>query len=122
MKIQSYKDLEVWQIAVELVDMIFAQTENFPQREIYGLAREIRRSAISVPSNIAEGSGRAGTKELIQFLYIARGSLCELDTQYYIASRRGFIQDKAMQQAVTDKISSISKMLSRLVQSLQRKN
>ena len=73
--IKSFKNLEVWQCAMDLVDIIYDLTSTFPDSEKFGLTSQIRRSAVSVPSNIAEGSGRNNTKELLQFLFIARGSL-----------------------------------------------
>ena len=86
-KIRNHKDLEVWKKSMDLVSNIYKITESFPNKEIYGLTNQIRRSAVSVPSNIAEGAARSSKKEFIQFLYIALGSLAELETQMIIASR-----------------------------------
>jgi four helix bundle protein len=85
--IQSYKDLIVWQKAMEMVTAIYELTENFPKEEMYGLTSQIRRSAISVASNIAEGRARGSSGEFLQFLKIAYGSGAELETQIEIAKR-----------------------------------
>ena len=85
--IQSYKDLIVWQKAMEMVTVVYELTERFPKEEIYGLTSQIRRSALSIPSNIAEGRARGSTREFLQFLRIAYGSGAELETQIEIAKR-----------------------------------
>lgn len=120
MNVQSYRDLEVWQFAIALADNIYDLTTTFPKEEIYGLAQQMRRCAVSVASNIAEGSARSGTRELIQFLSIAHGSLAELETQLIIAHRRKFIAQEAYDKTL-QMCTSIGKMLIRLQQSLQRK-
>ena len=80
-KITSHKDLKVWQESMTLVTKIYKVSENFPKHEVYGLSTQIRRAAVSIPSNIAEGAGRKGENEFRRFLYIALGSLSELETQ-----------------------------------------
>jgi four helix bundle protein len=92
-EIRNHKDLEVWKKSVDLVSNTYKITESFPDKEIYGLTNQIRRSAVSVPSNIAEGAARSSKKEFIQFLYIALGSLAELETQMIIASRLGYLNN-----------------------------
>ena len=92
-KIRSHKDLQVWQEAMVLVTEIYRLSENFPESEKFGLTSQIRRSAISIPSNIAEGFARKRNKELIQFLYISIGSLSELETQYEIAKNLNYIKE-----------------------------
>ncbi len=82
--INSYKNLKVWQRAMELVVEIYKLTENFPQSEIYGLVSQMRRAAVAMPSNTAEGQRRSHTKEFLQFLYVAYGSGAELETQIEI--------------------------------------
>jgi len=77
---KTHKDLEVWKISIEMVTNIYKITRIFPKEEIYGLTNQMRRAAVSVPSNIAEGSGRNSNKEFVQFLYYAVGSLSELET------------------------------------------
>jgi four helix bundle protein len=92
-KIKSYRDLQVWQRAVELAVHIYRITETFPKTEIYALTNQMRRAAVSIASNIAEGYGRT-EPELARFLTIARGSLAELETQAEIARRIGYLSDK----------------------------
>jgi len=79
-KIKSHKDLKVWQESMSLVTQIYKISEDFPKHEVYGLSSQIRRAAISIPSNIAEGAGRKGENEFTRFLYIALGSLSEVET------------------------------------------
>jgi len=85
MKTRSFKDLIVWQKSYSLVKEIYKLTSSFPKDEIYGLSQQMRRCAVSIPSNIAEGYGRQYSKEYKQFLSMAYGSLCELETQYLLA-------------------------------------
>ena len=85
----NYQDLLVWQKAMDMVLKVYEVTKSFPRDEVYGLVSQMRRAAISVPSNIAEGKGRRSRKELAQFLFHARGSLLELETQNQIAERAG---------------------------------
>jgi four helix bundle protein len=87
----NHRKLTVWQEAVKLVEMVYRATRGFPKDETFGLTRQLRRSAVSVPSNIAEGAGRNSTKELVQFLGVASGSLAELDTQLEVARRLGYL-------------------------------
>jgi four helix bundle protein len=82
---QSFRDLPVWQKSMQLTVTVYRITQDFPREEMYGLTSQLRRSAISVPSNIAEGQGRLNSTEFRQFLGIARGSLCELQTQLELA-------------------------------------
>ncbi|WP_277110323.1 four helix bundle protein [Chryseobacterium taklimakanense] len=117
-KIRSHKDLQVWQEAMVLVTEIYRLSENFPESEKFGLTSQIRRSAISIPSNIAEGFARKGNKELIQFLYISIGSLSELETQYEIAKNLNYIKEA---KEITDKIIFIRIMLSNLIKSIKNK-
>ena len=86
----NHKDLDIWKESIELTKKIYLITKNFPKEEIYGLTSQIRRSCISIPSNIAEGSARNHDKEFIQFLYISLGSLAELDTQLIISKEIGY--------------------------------
>ena len=81
----NHKDLDVWKKSMDLVEAVYALTKSFPDDERFGLTNQIQRAAVSVPSNIAEGSARKSDKELIQFIYIALGSLSEIETQYLIA-------------------------------------
>jgi four helix bundle protein len=90
-EIRSHQDLEVWKNSVALVTVVYEMTEAFPARERFGLSNQMRRAAVSIPSNIAEGAGRFSPKEFVQFLYIASGSLAELETHLVIAHRLGYI-------------------------------
>jgi len=116
---KSHKDLEVWKKSIDLVEAVYKLTKSFPKSEQFSLSVQMQRSAISVPSNIAEGSGRMSRGDYIRFLYIARGSLLELDTQIEIANRLGYISNER-----SERICSLServlKMLDGLIFSLKR--
>lgn len=96
MAVNSYRDLLVWQQAMELVTSIYQLTNNWPKEEIYGLTSQVRRAAVSVPANIAEGFGRENRGSYQQFLRIAQGSLKEVETHLLIAERLGYIQKEAI--------------------------
>ena len=87
----NHKDLEVWKKSMDLVESVYQMTNSFPDSEKFGLTNQIRRAVVSIPSNIAEGSGRKSDKELIQFIHIAIGSLAEVETQYLISIRLKYI-------------------------------
>lgn len=89
-EIKTHKDLEIWQLGIEFVTHIYKITTNFPKEELYGLTSQMRISAISIPSNIAEGAARNSNKEFLQFLYISLGSLSELETQLIISKNLKF--------------------------------
>jgi four helix bundle protein len=89
--VQSYRDLIAWQKAMDLVTRVYTCTESFPKTEVYGLTSQLRRAAVSIPSNIAEGHARLSSGEFRQFLGHALGSLCELETQVLISERLGYI-------------------------------
>lgn len=109
-----HKDLEVWQKGILLVTDIYQLTNNFPKEELYGLTNQIRRAAVSIPSNIAEGSARQSNKEFIQFLHIALGSLMELETQLIISKNIFFISEEMMAEKQL-KIEELGKMLNGLI-------
>jgi four helix bundle protein len=115
-KIKSHKDLKVWQESMDLVIQIYKLAENFPKHEVYGLSSQIRRAAVSIPSNIAEGAGRKGENEFTRFLYIALGSLSELETQLEISHRLGYIKDI---EVINNSIYFIRNMLANLIKSLK---
>ncbi len=92
-KTNTHKDLEIWHLAIDLVVMVYEITKGFPNAEQFGLTSQLRRSSISVPSNIAEGAARKGNKEFLHFLYIALGSLSEIETQCIICQRLGYIEE-----------------------------
>lgn len=90
---KTHKDLQIWQQGIDLVEVIYQKTGTFPSSEQFGLTSQMRRAAVSIPSNIAEGAARQGEKEYVQFLYIALGSLAELETQAIIAKRLGYFEE-----------------------------
>ena len=115
--VQSFRDLIVWQRSIQLTVAIYRLTQKFPREEVYGLTSQIRRSAISVPSNIAEGQGRLSTGEFRQFLGIARGSNSELQTQLEIARVLGIGDSKLIDEA--ESLShEVGKMIFALLESL----
>jgi four helix bundle protein len=89
--VKSYRDLDVWRLGLDLAEAVYQCTSSFPKHELFGLTAQMRRAAVSIPSNIAEGRARSSTKELLQFLAIARGSLAELETQFELALRLGYV-------------------------------
>ena len=111
----SYKDLIVWQKAMDLVVSIYQLTEHFPKTEIYGLTSQMRRAAVSIPSNIAEGRRRGSRKDYRQFIIIAYASGAELETQIEIAKRLAY-RDVQKTEAI---LEEVMKMLNRLSSSLQ---
>lgn len=98
---------------MRLVQEIYALTSTFPKEELFGLISQMRRAAVSVPSNIAEGSARNGTKELIHFLSIASGSLSELDTQLELTKRLGYSNDIIKTQATLDEVTALTLALAK---------
>lgn len=105
----NFKELKVWQNAMSLTKAIYLITDQFPDKERFGLTSQIRRSAVSIPSNIAEGSGRNHNKEFIQFLGIANGSTFELITQLILAKRLKLIEEPII-QPIIDKLIEVSNM------------
>ena len=114
---KSYRDLEVWQKAMDLVVECYRITNKFPRSELYGLTSQLRRAAVSVPSNIAEGRERQHTKEFVQHLAIAYGSLAELETHLQIAQRLNYLDSSQVRQ-VLEKTSEVGRMLNGLRRSL----
>ncbi|MAD97927.1 MAG: four helix bundle protein [Flavobacteriaceae bacterium] len=102
----EYTKLEVWTNSRKLVKEIYEITKEFPKEEMYGIVPQMRRSAISIPSNIAEGSGRRSYKEKCQYLYIAKGSLFELETQLYLSKDLGFVNDLPFNKIMKTILSS----------------
>ena len=115
--IQSHKDLKVWQESMTLVTEIYKISEDFPKHEIYGLTSQIRRAAVSIASNIAEGAGRKGNKEFSRFLYIALGSLSEVETQLEISQRLNYISHI---EDENKRIYFIRNMLANLIKSINK--
>lgn len=116
---KSYRDLLVWQKAMSLVTEVYKATRSFPKEEVYALTSQIRRAAISIPSNIAEGQGRQSRKEFLQFLAVARGSLLELETQVLIAQDLGYLTPIQTKQ-FSDTTTELGKMLNGLMNALNR--
>ncbi len=120
MNLRSYRDLEVWQKAMDLVVECYQVTKLFPQSELYGLTSQLQRAAVSVPANIAEGSGRQHTLELIQHLSIAYGSLAELETHIQIAGRLDYLNTKQTKRLL-ERTGEVGRMLNGLMRSLRNK-
>ena len=106
----DYTELDVWKYSREMVKLVYKITKSFPNEELYGLTNQIRRSAVSVPSNIAEGVGRQSNKETIHFLYIAKGSLQEVETQLYLSFDLEFISKESL-SSILEKVISNNKLL-----------
>ncbi|TRZ75001.1 MAG: four helix bundle protein [Deltaproteobacteria bacterium] len=119
--LRSYKDLKVWQKSYNLCLDIYKLTKGFPREERYNLTSQIRRSAVSVPSNIAEGYGRKTTPEYIRSLYIAYGSHCELETQISLAGDLSYINSEQSKKMQED-IGEVERMLKALIKSLENKH
>ena len=119
--LKNYKDLKVWEKAYRLCLELYKLTKEFPAEERYTLTTQIRRAALSVPSNIAEGYGRRTTPEYVRFLYVAYGSVCELETQILIAGDLGFFGRRDNQQ-LTLKLREVERMLKALINSLEKKS
>ena len=117
---KTHKDLDVWKNGIELVVSVYRITKNFPKDEMYGIVNQIRRAAVSIPSNIAEGAGRNHDREFIQFLYVALGSLAELDTQILISQRLGYVNEQE-EDSLNDLIKLIRAQLSGLIKYLKEK-
>ena len=116
---QNYKDLLVWKKSMELVANIYRLSQGFPKEETYGLTSQMRRSAVSIPSNIAEGKGRRTAAEFQQFLVQSRGSLYELETQLQIAGDLGYVKI-SMVEEMKIKTTEIAKMLNALIEAVKR--
>lgn len=118
-QIKSFRDLLIWQRGIQLVKEVYEETRNFPKEELYGLTNQMRRSAISIPSNISEGHIRQHKSEFIQFLSIALGSLAELETQILIAKELGYISSERTEYLI-DQMNSMGKMIRGLMKKLTR--
>ncbi|WP_426230322.1 four helix bundle protein [Pararhizobium sp. DWP3-4] len=119
-KISSYRDLKVWQLAIDISVACYEVTKTLPREEIYGLTSQIRRSSASVAANIAEGYGRENRGSFVQFLRIAQGSLKELETHLIIAGRVDLIRSAVLSELL-DKCDENGKMLGALIRTVQRK-
>lgn len=115
MQHSSFRDLKVWQKSMDMVLAVYNATTDLPADEKFGLANQMKRAAVSVPSNIAEGHGRNSNKEFIKYLYISRGSLLELETQTEICFRLNFINSD-IRNSLTAQFTEISKMINALIE------
>src|SRR5512135_3019269 len=116
---QSYKDLVAWQKSMDLVVEIYRATEEFPKHELYGLTNQVRRAAVSVPSNIAEGQAHFSKQEFRHFLRHARGSLAEMETQLLIARRLNYLSQPPTERIISA-VSEVGRILNGLIASLDR--
>jgi four helix bundle protein len=120
MSVRTYRELVVWQKAMDTVELVYRISEQFPKVEIYGLTSQMRRAAISVPSNIAEGQGRKSTKDFLKHLSIAYGSLLELETQIQIAERLSYLNQSDC-KLVLEATGEVGRLLNGLMNSLSTK-
>lgn len=118
-KAQSYRDLIAWQKAIDCVEVIYQLTKRFPVEENFGLTAQIRRSATSIPANIAEGYGRLHSGDYLRFLSIARGSLFETETHLYLALRLGYCQSD-MHDQILDQLQVVSRLIQGLIRSVKQ--
>jgi four helix bundle protein len=116
--VKTHKDLEVWKKSIDFVTEVYTVTASFPKSEIYGLISQIRRAAVSIPSNIAEGSGRNHKAEFVQFLYIALSSASELDTQLIISNNLRYIEQEQLER-LQNELNTISKMIQGLIKAIK---
>ena len=114
MAISSYKDLLVWQKSMEIVEETYRLVKQLPNDELYALSGQMRRAAVSIPSNIAEGQTRISTREFVKFLSIARGSTAELETQFLICVRLDYLQQEQIKRVI-NLCSEVGKMLNALI-------
>jgi four helix bundle protein len=121
MSVRHYRELKVWQAAMNLAERCYLATKGFPKDELFGMTSQILRAAVSVPANIAEGQGRQSTKEFLNFLSIARGSLMELETHLILSQRVGLLKAPDA-EALLNLADEISRMLSGLRRSLEQKD
>ena len=96
----THKDLDLWKLGIELVEKVYKTTAEYPKEEIYGLTNQMRRASVSIPSNISEGAARSSKKEFIQFLYVALGSLAELETQTIISEKLGCLKNDELMELI----------------------
>jgi len=116
---KPHKKLNVWQVSMQFAKEVYQTTSSFPSEEKFGLVSQMRRSAVSIPSNIAEGAARQGKKEFKNFLSIAQGSLSELDTQLDLSVRLGFLEEKRYEN-LSNEMIMVDKMLTSLIRSLSK--
>lgn len=121
MTISDYRKLEIWQLSINMVKEVYSLINELPSSEKYGLSDQMRRSAVSIPSNIAEGHGRNSSKEFVRFLLIAKGSINELETQLILCCELGLL-DVCRCTPILDKLQSIGKMIYRLINYIENRD
>ncbi len=119
--LKNFRDLKVWQKSYQVCLKIYTITKDFPKQETYGLTSQIRRAAVSIPSNIAEGYGRKTTPDYIRYLYIAYGSNCELETQILLSGDLEYIKSEKLKE-IQEAMGEVERMLKALIRSLENKN
>ena len=119
--LRNYKELKVWEKSYQLCLEIYQITQELPKNEIYGLISKMRRAALSIPSNIAEGYGWKTTSDYLRSLYIAYGSVCELETQVLLSGNLGYLKDKNLPKLQED-LGEVERMLKALIKSLENKH
>ena len=116
---KTHEDLVVWNKAIEFVVQLYKLTENFPENEKYGLTNQMRRAAVSIPSNIAEGAARSSDKEFVRFLYMSRASAVEIETQLLIAENLRFVKEDI--SVFKDDLNRISRMITSLINKINER-
>lgn len=119
--LRNYRDLKVWEKSYNLCLEVYKLLKKFPVEERYGLSLQMRRSVVSIPSNIAEGYGRKGKQEYIHYLYVAYGSYCELETQLLLTSDLGYIEKETFEK-IFEQAREVERMLKALIDSLDKKS
>jgi four helix bundle protein len=117
---KTYRNLVAWQKGIDLCELVYRASADFPREELYGLTGQIRRAALSVPSNIAEGAGRITNGEFLQAVGHARGSLLEIETQLIIATRLGYLASKEDTDTLMELTNEVGKLINGLLRSLKR--
>ena len=119
-EIKSYKDLLIWQKGINITNLVYTLLKSFPNEEMYALTSQLKRSTVSIPSNIAEGFGRNSVKSYLNFLKISRGSLFELETQLIIAENQNYIQDIELYNKIMGLIIEEGKMINSYINKLEQ--
>jgi four helix bundle protein len=120
MSISRFRELKAWQLGMDLTERVYLLTDSFPKSEIYGLSSQIRRCAVSIPSNLAEGHGRTSAKEFLQFIAIAYGSICELETQILLSHRLRYL-DKSNLETISALLTETSKTIRGLQKAIRER-
>ena len=118
-EIKSYKDLLIWQKGIDISSLLYELVEDFPKEEMYALTNQLKRAAVSIPSNIAEGYGRNSSQSYIHFVSISRGSLFELETQLIVAKKLKFIKNERLFSDLMNQITEESKMINSFINKLE---